>query len=81
LAGVKRKPVDQIPKAFGERGKTSLLVLGDTLSVGHANASKDPGFVYVQSTAVFAEDFEHISPPKKLQGRQGLVIRQNRVDL
>ena len=81
FAGVKCKPVDEFPKSLGEGRETRLLVMGDAVRVCDANAGKDPGFVNVQSTAVFTENFEHNSPPKELQGRQGLVIRQNRVDL
>jgi hypothetical protein len=49
---------------------------------GYANTGVNPSFMNVQTTAVFAENFEHGVPPKIFgDNRQGLVIRQNRVDL
>ena len=35
------------------------------MSIGDSNASIDPGFVDIQSTAVIPDDFEHGVPPAK----------------
>lgn len=58
-----------------------LKVLSAGVRVGDANAGIDPGLVNIQSTAILTKDFEHGVPPaRKLQRRQGLAVRRNRVN-
>ncbi|VUX17001.1 Uncharacterised protein [Blautia obeum] len=64
-AGVFRKPVSQIPQSVGKRGKASLLVLCPAIGIRDTDTGKYPGFVNVQSTAVFAENFESHLPPSR----------------
>ena len=63
VAGIQGQPVVQIPEPLWEARKTLLLVFRPTVCIRDADASIDPCFVDIQSTAVFAMDFEHDVPP------------------
>jgi len=57
------------------------VVDGSTVFVSDANTGENPGFVNVKAATVVEKYFEHGVPPvKELQERQGLVVRENRVD-
>jgi hypothetical protein len=59
------EPSSQIPKAPGEGGKASLLVVRSSGGIRDANAGVNPSFVNVQAAAIFPMDFEHGKPPMK----------------
>ena len=63
VAGIQGQPVVQIPEPLWEARKMLLLVFRPTVCIRDADASIDPCFVDIQSTAVFAMDFEHDVPP------------------
>ncbi len=81
LATVLVKPESQLLQTLGEGREVGLKVLSAGVRVGDANAGIDPGLVNIQSTAILTKDFEHGVPPaRKLQRRQGLAVRRNRVN-
>ena len=81
LTTVLVKPESQLLQPLGEGREACLKVLSAGVCVGDANAGIDPGLVNVQSTAVLTKDFERGVPPaRKLQSRQGLAVRRNRVN-
>ena len=55
----------KILQSIGKRGKASLLVLCPAIGIRDTDTGKYPGFVNVQSTAVFAENFESHLPPSR----------------
>ena len=63
-AGMLAEPTGQIPKAPGEGGKASLLVVRSSGGVRDANAGVNPGFVNVQAAAVVPVNLEHGKPPR-----------------
>lgn len=75
------QPLRKLPQTFGEGCETGFVISCSSVGVGDADTGKDPGFVNVKTTAVVKLDFEHGVPPVTYsQERQGLVIRENRVD-
>ena len=52
------KPITQFLQSFGKGRETSLFVIGSAVWIGDANASVDPGFVDIKSTAVKTKNFE-----------------------
>ena len=65
LAVVLVKPVGQLLQALGKGREASLKVLCAGICIGDADTGIDPGLVNIQTTAVFAEDFEHRIPPAR----------------
>ncbi len=63
LTAVLVKPESQLLQSFGEGREASLKVLCAGVCIGDADTGIDPGFVNIQTTAVFTEDFEHGVPP------------------
>ena len=59
------KPITQLIQTFCKGGKASLLVLCPAIGIRDTDTGKYPGFVNVQSTAVFAENFESHLPPSR----------------
>ena len=59
------KPVTQLIQTFCKGRKASLLVLCPAIGIRDTDTGKYPGFVNVQSTAVFAENFESHLPPSR----------------
>ena len=55
------KPERQPLKVFGERREASFMIHSALIVVGNPDAGVDPGFVDIESTAVFTEDFEQRS--------------------
>ena len=47
------KPVTQLLQTFSKGRKASLLIFCTTVRIGNTDASKDPGFMDIKSTAVF----------------------------
>ena len=62
----------KILQSIGKRGKASLFVLRPTVGVGNPDTGKNPGFVDIQPTAVFAENLKsHRIPPHEYWRRFG----------
>ena len=53
------KPGRQLPQSLGKRREAGLLVLCAAVHIGDSDTGIDPGLVDVESTAIFAKDFEH----------------------
>jgi len=57
-AGIFRKPVSQLPEAFGKGREAGLLIFGASIGVSDADAGIDPGFVDIKPTTVLTKDFK-----------------------
>ena len=53
-------------QSFGKGRKASLFILSKSICIGNTDAGIDPGFVDIESTAVFTKDFKHRVPPTKI---------------
>jgi len=56
----------KISQSFGKGRKASLFILSKSICIGNTDAGIDPGFVDIESTAVFTKDFKHRVPPTKI---------------
>ena len=65
LAVILVKPERQLLQVLGVGREASLKVLGAGVCIGDTDTGIDPGLVNIQTTAVFAEDFEHSVPPAR----------------
>ena len=52
------KPINQLLQPFGKGREASLLILGTTVCISNPDASIDPCFVDIQSTAIKTKNFE-----------------------
>ena len=52
------KPVTQLIQPFCKGRKAGLLILRTAIGIGDADTGKDPCFVDIKPTAVFADDFK-----------------------
>jgi hypothetical protein len=55
---VRGEPCGKFPQTSGERGESLFLVFCAAVSIGEANAGKDPGFVDIKPTTIETKDFK-----------------------